>query len=204
MANERTEGQLSGIRDYLASASYFLKVKLGIRDETLAAKLTNTEKMGEVMEGLEKINIFSEKRVVYGFWKGKSHGSDHDAIVIDLTIIKNFGQGMLNIRYLIATEVGFGHIRYLFDKSSEGTQSSHNISLHPPIDDMFLNTELNASDEAKINKVINIQTLNAYFEEYSNQQTWSSKFKTDLFLSPNDSDALSGQLSIAAEQRSHV
>ena len=66
---ERNDGELSGITDYLASANYAKTLRQGIQKDTHESNTLNVRKMADVIAGLENINNFWEKRVVYGLRK---------------------------------------------------------------------------------------------------------------------------------------
>ena len=47
--------------------------------------------MADVIAGLENINNFWEKRVVYGLREGNSGKSDYDAVIINIPLVKYRG-----------------------------------------------------------------------------------------------------------------
>src|SRR6266404_4377126 len=169
------DGQLKGIRDYLASAKYSQQIQTDIQKETEAARKANVEQMPFVIAGLEKINNFWNKRVVYGFRENSQRKSD-DLAIINVPIIDRDLGGVVNIKYVVATRVGIGHIKYNFDHCEPSNGNEGNINLYSPVSKIHIKTQCDSRDMTKAYAIKSLSMLTWYFDLL---KTFSTYLKVD-------------------------
>lgn len=202
MANERSDGELGSIQDYLASEQLSARVKKDLQSDIDKAKGVFAQRMQKIMHDLEKIDTFWDERFVYGFKENSS--KDVDLLIVNLPIIDQEGSAV-SIRYLVASRIGFGYVRFLFDDTE--VDKIGNISLKSPFSKFQAETRLPADHYTKLENIESLYALNFFFQECSSKKDSDGlikekfKFRNELVLSTPDQEYRGGQLTIKDEYR---